>query len=549
MSKVSAKTAVRDAVRAETKVVALFEGVPNDKTRVVSRDSFQNFQQKLGIGTDNPSTFTTYGFNPISRRHIQLEWMHRGSWIAGRVVDTVADDMTRAGVTFKGEIEPADIETLNAQAQELGLWTAANETIKWGRLYGGCLGVMLIDGQNMKTPFRLESVGKDQFKGMLVLDRWMVEPVVEDLVTDLGPFLGLPKFYRVQANAPALRGQVIHYTRIAFRHEGVRLPYNQRLTENLWGISVIERLFDRMVAFDAASTGISQLIYKAYLRTFKVKGLREIIANGAQPNGAGPLNGLLAQMEMMRRYQGQEGITLMDLEDEFEVQEAGAFSGLDKALDGLASQLSGATEIPLTRLFGQSPGGMNATGESDMQNYFDLISQKQNGDLKNGLITVYRCIAQSNGITLGDDFGIDFNSLERMSDKDKAEIAKTITDTVLSGKDAGVIPDKVILQELRQLAHLCGVWSNITTDMIENADEEVLPEMGVDPATGLPMATPHPDDAPFDPKPAKNKLAFEQKQTAALNKAKTNLPGKKKVADGKVTSITVRPQRKKERVA
>lgn len=549
MSKVSAKTAVRDAVRAETKVVALFEGVPNDKTRVVSRDSFQNFQQKLGIGTDNPSTFTTYGFNPISRRHIQLEWMHRGSWIAGRVVDTVADDMTRAGVTFKGEIEPADIETLNAQAQELGLWTAANETIKWGRLYGGCLGVMLIDGQNMKTPFRLESVGKDQFKGMLVLDRWMVEPVVEDLVTDLGPFLGLPKFYRVQANAPALRGQVIHYTRIAFRHEGVRLPYNQRLTENLWGISVIERLFDRMVAFDAASTGISQLIYKAYLRTFKVKGLREIIANGAQPNGAGPLNGLLAQMEMMRRYQGQEGITLMDLEDEFEVQEAGAFSGLDKALDGLASQLSGATEIPLTRLFGQSPGGMNATGESDMQNYFDLISQKQNGDLKNGLITVYRCIAQSNGITLGDDFGIDFNSLERMSDKDKAEIAKTITDTVLSGKDAGVIPDKVILQELRQLAHLCGVWSNITTDMIENADEEVLPEMGVDPATGLPMATPHPDDAPFDPKPAKNKLAFEQKQTAALNKAKTNPPGKKKVADGKVTSITVRSQRKKERVA
>lgn len=547
MSKVSVKSAARDAAKAE--VVELFSGVSDDKTRVVSRDSFQNFQQKLGIGTDNPSSYTQYGFNPISRRHIQLEWMHRGSWIAGRVVDTVADDMTRAGVTFKGEIEPADIETLNSQAQEMGIWTGANETIKWGRLYGGCLGVMLIDGQNMKTPFKLETVGKDQFKGLLVLDRWMVEPVVEDLVTDLGPNLGLPKFYRVQANAPALRGQVIHHSRVAFRHEGVRLPYNQRLTENLWGISVIERLFDRMVAFDAASTGISQLIYKAYLRTFKVKGLREIIANGAQPQGAGPLNGLLAQMEMMRRYQGQEGITLMDLEDEFEVQEAGAFSGLDKALDGLASQLSGATEIPLTRLFGQSPGGMNATGESDMQNYFDLISQKQNRDLKNGLILVFRCIGQSNGIKLGDDFGVDFNSLERMSDKDKAEIAKTITDTILSGKDAGVIPDKVILQELRQLAHLCGVWSNITTDMIEEADEEVMPEMGTDPATGLPMATPHPDDAPFDPKPAQEKVKFERTQTAALNKAKTKPAAKKKVADGKVTSITIRPQGTKKRVA
>jgi hypothetical protein len=42
-------------------------------------------------------------------------------------------------------------------------------------------------------------------------------------------------------NAPALRGAAIHYSRVILRHVGTKLPYQQALTENLWGASVIER--------------------------------------------------------------------------------------------------------------------------------------------------------------------------------------------------------------------------------------------------------------------------------------------------------------------
>ena len=65
--------------------------------------------------------------------------------------------------------------------------------------------VALIDGQDPREPLRLNTIGPAQYKGMLVLDRWMVEPSLEDLVTDLGPNLGQPKYYRVTASAPALR--------------------------------------------------------------------------------------------------------------------------------------------------------------------------------------------------------------------------------------------------------------------------------------------------------------------------------------------------------
>ena len=222
-------------------------------------DSLQNFAAGLGMGTDNLLSQSTYGFNPITRVRTLLEWIHRGSWLGGVAIDLVADDMTRAGVKLKGEIEPTDIEEIEEAIAFYGIWNSLNDCVKWSRLYGGCIGVYLIDGQNLETPLRIETVGKDDFKGIIALDRWMVEPSLQDLVTEMGPHMGLPKYYRVTAQAPALSMKRIHYTRV-FRLEGIRLPYWQRLMENLWGISVLERLYDRMIAFDSGTQGVAQLL-------------------------------------------------------------------------------------------------------------------------------------------------------------------------------------------------------------------------------------------------------------------------------------------------
>lgn len=441
----------------------------------LATDSFVNFSQKMGMGADNALSTSSYGFNPISRNRNLLEWIHRGSWIGGVAVDLVADDMTRAGVEFLTELPPDATEQLERVATNLGTWNMINECIRWGRLYGGSICVALIDGQDFRQPLRLETVGPKQFKGLLTLDRWMVEPSLEDLVTEMGPHLGLPKYYRVQANAPALRGCAIHHSRVMIRHVGVELPYQQRLMENLWGLSVIERLYDRMVAFDSASMGAAQLVYKAYLRTLKVTGLREIVAQGGKA-----LDGLVAYTEMMRRYQGNEGVTLLDAEDEFDVQQTSAISGIGDSLTQFGQQLSGALQIPLVRLFGQSPQGMNATGESDMRLYYDHIKQQQVKNMLVGVTNVYRLIAQSEGIRLPDTFSVDFRSLWELSDTDKANIASTVGTAVSSAVDSGLIGRQTGLKELRQSGRRTGVFTNITEQMIAAADDEVGPPPGME---------------------------------------------------------------------
>lgn len=469
MAKQSIRAAVRDAKREDVR--ARKDLHTGTSLSAATFDSFVNFAHKLGVGADNALTSSTYGFNPLTRNRIGLEWIHRGSWLGGVAVDVVADDMTRAGVDFVTEMDPADQALIERNAGTLGIWDQLNECIAWSRLYGGAIAVMLVDGQDLKTPLNVDAIGKGQFKGLCVLDRWMVEPSLEDLVTEYGPDLGKPKFYKVQASAPALRGATVHYSRLACRLVGVRLPFQQAMTENLWGISVLERLYDRMIAFDSASTGAAQLVFKSHLRTLKIPGLREVVAAGGRP-----MEGLLAYTEMMRRFQGIEGMTLLDAEDEFDVQTTSAFSGVDSVITQLGQQISGALQVPMTRLFGQAPSGLSTDDKSGMRNYYDSIQQQQRRNLS-GVTTCYRLIAASNGIKLPEDFATDFASLYTLDDAAKAEVAGKTTEAVVKALDAGIITQQVAMKELRQSSRTTGIYTNISAEDIEAADEEVAPPM------------------------------------------------------------------------
>ena len=428
-------------------------------------DSLQNFAANLGVGLDNPLSANTYGFNPITRNHTLLEWMHRGSWLAGVAVDVVADDMTRAGVDIRGDMEPTQVEAIEQAATLFNIWPQVSDTIKWARLYGGAIAVMLIDGQDPKTPLRLDTIGRDQFKGLLVLDRWMVEPSLNDLVTEVGPDLGNPKYYDVTADAPALPRMRVHYSR-CLRLEGIRLPYYQRMMENLWGISIIERLYDRMIAYDSASTGAAQLVYRAYLRVYKIDSMREIIAAG----GPGEAN-LLRFVDFMRRTQSIEGITLIDGKDDLAAMAQPSFAGLSDAMISFGQQVAGALQIPLTRLFGQSPTGMNATGESDLRTYYDGIKQQQHRWLAVPLTRVYKAIAKSLGVKLPSGFALDFRSLWVLSDQDKAGIASTDSATIVNEFNSGIISQEEALKEKRQLAKITGRGTNITDESIKAASK------------------------------------------------------------------------------
>lgn len=452
---------------------------PNASAATVkpTRDSFTNFSAKLGYGAGSIQDGSTYQVDYISRDRQKLDSMYRSSWICGKAVDVVADDMCKRGIDVQSdEIDPGQIDLLMKSWKTLGIWDKLSDTIKWGRLYGGALAVILIDGQKFDTPLRLETVAKDQFKGLMALDRWVVQPSLERLVKELGPHFGQPEFYSVIADSLALPNMRIHHSRV-IRIDGQDLPYWQRIAENLWGQSILERLFDRLVAFDSTTAGSAQLVHKAHLRTMKVKGFREIVAMGGPP-----LEGLKKSIEFIRQTQTNEGLTVLDADDEFDTHQY-SFSGLDTLLLQFGQQLSGAVEIPLTRLFGQSPAGLNATGESDLITYYDGINQQQERRLRAGVSLLLAISYRSKfGQDLPESADFTFRPLWQLTDEQKATIASGLTSAITSASTSGVVGRQTALKELRQSSRITGIWSNITDEEIEAADNDVdLGEFGPGP--------------------------------------------------------------------
>jgi phage-related protein (TIGR01555 family) len=500
---VDAMTVFRAEERYKQKV---FQNVPvgdqrpakkgGKKSRKGTMDGFDNFLTKIGLRNDNSLSGGTYTFDLLTRNRIKLEQAYRGSWIVGKMVDSIAEDMTREGIQIRTERDDGSIKKVQAAFVKLGIWRSLRSLVRWGRLYGGAIGVLQIEGQDLSTELDVSTISKGQFRGVAVFDRWQVNPLIQHTI-QYGPDIGLPAYYQI-VNDPTqldpgyeftpIEDNTIHYTRL-IRHGGIELPFWQALTELMWGESVLERLWDRLISFDNATMSSASLIDRANLRTVGVDGLREILAAGGEAQ-----QGLLAMFEMMRMLQTNEGLTLIDKEDTFQTTSY-SFAGLADMLIQFGQQIAGACDTPLVRLFGQSPAGLNATGESDMRMYYDNIKAQQEAIFRNPVDTLLRVLWRSElGKDAPDDMEYGFTTLWQMSATDKATVAKTTTETIVGAYDSGLTDRATALADLRNQSRETGVFTNITDEMIDEAEKEAdeppMPGEGgaaVDPETGEPI--------------------------------------------------------------
>lgn len=506
-----AKSVKRSAVRAATRdtksrapktpqkidAMAVFRAeASHQKAKAIdvfkTADGFDNFVSRIGLRNDNALSASTYTFDLITRNRIKLEAAYRGSWIAGVVVDSISEDMTRAGIDIHAAKDDGDVRKIYNAISRLQIWQSLCLVKKWGRLYGGSIGVIQIKGQDMSTPLDISTIGQGQFQGVIVFDRWMVNPIIQEPI-DSGPEMGLPSFYQI-VNSPdemsptykptSIDGNKVHYTRI-IRDPGIELPYFQAITENMWGESVLERLWDRLISFDNATMSSASLIDRANLRTIGIDGLRDLLGAGAEAT-----QGLYAQFDMMRELQTNEGLTLLDKNDSF-ASTAYSFAGLSDMMLQFGQQLAGATGIPLVRLFGQSPAGLSATGESDLRMYYDNINAKQEATMRNPWQTLLQVMWMSElGKPAPDDMTFGFKPLWQMSATDKANNAKTTTETILGPYEAGVTSRKTTLTELRDASAETGVFTNITDEEIDEADQDEPPLPDMDPVAKDPATEP-----------------------------------------------------------
>lgn len=439
-------------------------------------DAFSNVLARLGAGTPNLLEGTEYSLQRMSRDFNTLNALYRESWIVRRIIDVIPADMLKNWITITSGLDPDVEKRLSLTLRRTQLIDKLKRGMQWGRLYGGALGVMLVkhQGYDLSQPLQLDWIMPGDFAGLLIFDRWNGVNPSSELIEDISdPDYGYPKYYTV--TDPAGGGSVkIHHSRV-IRFTGNTLPLWEEIAEMQWGASVVESIFDELRKRDNVSWNIAQLTFMANIRVLKMQDLGQLLAATDNESQAELLRTLEAQNMLLNNM----GMQVMDAADGLETHQY-TFGGLADCYQQFIMDISGAAEIPVTRLFGRSPSGLNATGESDLQNYYDMIAEKQESYLRPILNKVLPPFIISTLGSLPDDFDFEFDPVAEPSDKERADLAKCGTDNVVAAYNAGLISQRTALKELKQQSERTGVWTNITDEDIERASDSVEPpgEMG-----------------------------------------------------------------------
>ena len=458
--------------------------IPTKKRKTA--DSYSNPMARLGLGQLNLTETSEYPTTRLTQNYALLNSLYRNEWLARRIVDVVANDMTKNWFELKSQLPPDQEDMFAVMERKTHLREKITEGITWGRLYGGAAGIIVVEGQEdmLDQPLNLEMILPGQFKGILIADRWMGVYPESTLVQDISdPDFGTPEYYNfnVQDNDLA-NGIRVHHSRV-LRFLGRKLPFIEQVAENYWGMSEIEHVYNELDKRNSASANIAHLIFQANLKTYKMSDLGEILAIGDPES----LRDLYRTMSVQNALMSSMGVNVMDKEDDFSTSQY-TFSGIADVYEMFMLDVSGAAEIPVTKLFGRSPAGMNATGESDLTNYYDRISQDQERTLRPILEKLMPVLAISVWGAVPDDLDFEFNPIRDSDEEERADLMLKYTQAIVAAYNATIISHKTALKELRRMGSFTGAYTNIDDAEIENADDGTAASM----LEGFPQLPPVP---------------------------------------------------------
>lgn len=439
----------------------------NQKNPVKTNDSFQNALARLGFNMPNMLEGTSYPNTRLSQDYNLMNSLYRSHWIVRKIVDVIPEDMCKNWIRINSQVDPGGIKQLEKVIRRTRTKEKILDGLKWGRLYGGAAGIILLEGQEdmLDKPINYDLIMPGSYKGLLILDRWSGISPSASLVNDINsPEFGLPEYYQISAQDT--QTYTVHHSRIV-RFTGNKLPQWESWAEQQWGASVIEAVFDELKKRDNTSFNIANLVFLANLRIYKADMMDLLSLGDPQIQ-----SDFYSTMQAINMMMNNSGMTIIGKDEEFDTKQY-TFSGINDIYESFMLDVAGACEIPVTRLFGRSPAGFNATGEGDLTNYYDNIEEKQEAYLSPVFDKLLPVIALSTWGMIPDDLDYDYNPLRKADPKENADLSKSITDSVIGTYNASLISQKTALKELRQQSEVTGMWSNITDEDISKADAEV----------------------------------------------------------------------------
>lgn len=403
----------------------------NGAVRPHREDGYVNLLNKYGTKQDNSEAYK-FEREPVIP-DMQLTGLYEGNGLFSKIIDTPAEEALKHG--FDLNLKSDELNAFVEDALDDLEWEERAATaIKWARLYGGALIVMLIDdGRGLEEPVDWEHIRSiDELR---VYERSIVQPDYASLYQqDYGgkgvgnrvSKFGQPEYYYVSSIYGSFK---VHESRCLVFRNGVLPEQTSNATYLFWGMPEYVRIRRALRETVTAHTDSVKLLERSVQAIYSMKGLASLLTTDDGENQ------VLKRLQLVDTSRGLLNSIAIDSEGEQYDFKTFQFSGVKDVIDATCNMLSALTNIPQTILFGRSPAGMNATGDSDFESYYNFVEKIQRLMLKRNLRTLLDVVFRA-GIASGDvaeepDYKLEFKPLWSLSDTEQAAVDQTKAQTAL----------------------------------------------------------------------------------------------------------------------
>lgn len=316
------------------------------------------------------------------------EELYAASDTAGKIVDEVVNEAFREGYEL-GADDENQLAGLTDEGERLKVDDKFQEAWKLARLYGGS-GIIPIprDVTQLNKPFIPERI--DKIESLLVLSRW--ELPRQQIQYDIrSPNFSYPKSYRLCPRGGASKtgdfdqmNEVIHHSWV-LRFDGAFLPRVKFLANNHWHDSVLNKCRQAIRNFDGAHSAISATLDDFSIAVMKLDGLARKIAEDKDDE-------ILKRMEIANLSRSVMKTIMLDAEHEDYQYQDRQLSGVAEIVKQIGGRLVVASNMPHTKILGESPEGSNATGNSTTKDWYDHVASQQQAYVDPKLLTLWKWI-------------------------------------------------------------------------------------------------------------------------------------------------------------
>ena len=376
-------------------------------------DGYVNAFLGWGMRRRDPFESTFYkrpGYNRLSDEEADDLFTYNG--IAQKIIKAPADEAVRAGFTLQdGDADIEKNDDVQSVLEDLNWQAVFSEALCWDRLFGGGAVFMLVDdGQDAIEPLDLNRARR--IERLEVFDAPDISFVVSDTQDPHDEHYGRPDFYTLTGyNGGAFD---VHASRLLL-FDGGLVSHRKRRNNNGWGGRVFDQIQDNLKRYDVGQTLSNMALNRLSQSILKLSGMSTLLQNDF---GEKQVQRRLQVIDMARSIMNT---IALDSDDEYDIKNM-SLAGVRDIIEMFENAVCAAADMPATILFGRSPDGQNATGKSDLENYYNMVGRIQQRKLKPQLTKLLNVISACSdyGLTLPDTYTIHFNELWNPSELEQA---------------------------------------------------------------------------------------------------------------------------------